>query len=128
MKNLIRFVVLEALVLMVINGCSSSTGTGLDVVIGDRCESTSEQVYLEGLYRSDRSECGKYYCWSFIRFFENCTYQSITSTQENPSNVASKVFLSQDNAGILTTGNYSIEGSTIKMKSDINRTSRIDQW
>lgn len=117
MKKIIGLVVVWSLVLMVISGCSSSTG--LEVVVGDRCEPASEQVYLEGLYRSERYVSNNYYTWSFIRFFEDCTYHSFSSFYENPSKVA-QIYLDtiDGDKNAHTVGYYSVEGSSIKMKSD----------
>lgn len=88
--------------------------------LGESCVPAQTTIYYEGLYRSERSVCGDYYCWSFIRFFEDCTYQSITSTQENVNRVARVNFVDSEKRENLNEGVYSIEGNIIKMKSDIN--------
>jgi hypothetical protein len=99
-----------------LTACSSSN---LDVELGDSCAPVGSEVFYQGIYKSDRGVCGDYYCWTYIRFFQDCTYESVAAFEENTNTVAKDFFLSSENIE-KKQGRYSIEGATLKMKSENN--------
>ncbi len=106
--------------LFLLTACTSSKSP-LNVEVGDNCKpDASEQIFHEGLYRSERlAKAGDaYYSWTFIRFFEDCHFDIVTTLTENAASAA-KIFLragAEDST--LTTGRYSLNGSIVTMKSE----------
>jgi hypothetical protein len=99
-----------------LSGCGpSSLPEGFPVEVGDSCEAAGQEIYFEGLYRGERRTCANYYCWSFIRFYPDCTYTAAASLYETPQKDS---MIGKEN---FTIGVYSLENSTIKMKSEINQ-------
>lgn len=99
-----------------LSGCAqSSLPEGFPVEVGDSCTVPKGRIYFEGLYRGERETCSNYFCWSLIRFYPDCTYTSAASLYETPHEGA---MIGKEK---YTVGVYSIENSTIKMKSDTNQ-------
>jgi hypothetical protein len=87
-----------------LTACSSSN---LDVELGDSCAPVGSEVFYQGIYKSDRGVCGDYYCWTYIRFFQDCTYESVAAFEENTNTVAKELFLSSENIEKNKTGTQS---------------------
>ena len=83
------------------------------VEVGDSCAGAGDLLDFERLYQGRRGTCGNYYWWTFIRFYEDCIYKSAASLYDTPR----KNFLDKEHASV---GEYSIEGSTLIMKSEVN--------
>ena len=103
-------------------GCTLFTAcntSALHVELGDSCAPAEAEVFFQGIYKSDRGVCGDYYCWTYLRFFPDCTYESVAAFEENIYTVASKYFIASENIE-KNNGRYSIEGEILKMKSENN--------
>ena len=109
------------LITLILSACSPTPEPEIfPVEVGDSCAGASDLLHFEGFYRSKRKTCGNFYCWTFVRFYDDCTYTSSPTFQDTPL----KGFLNKDylieNHKDTILGVYSIEGSTLIMKSVVN--------
>ena len=117
---MIKVSVCLCLSLFLLTACASSKSP-LNVEVGDICTpTTSEQIFHEGLYQSERQARSgdAYYSWTFIRFFEDCHFNMVTSFEENAASAASIFLRAGAEDSTLTTGRYSLNGSIVNMKSE----------
>ena len=112
-----RRFVFTIILLFLISACNSNS-QGLNIKLDESCDPDGKLIHFEGLYRDDeRNVCGNYYCWSYIRFFDDCTYQMGSSYSDTAARAATD-FLKREKDQ--RNGRYSIEGTTIKMLSAVN--------